>query len=92
MRLRAQLEAPYLALPRRGTLTPAAEPGDVLSIVAGAGDDTIDASSVQAGKIGLSLNGGAGSDVIRGSHGDDFVAGGTVSRHRSPFAVIRKGC
>src|SRR3954452_13026465 len=50
---------------------------DVLSIAAGAGDDTIDASSVHANKISLSLNGGSGNDVIRGSHGDDFVSGGT---------------
>jgi Ca2+-binding RTX toxin-like protein len=54
-----------------------AESSDVLSIAGGAGDDTIDASSFQAHRISLTLNGGAGNDVIHGSHGDDFVLGGT---------------
>jgi Ca2+-binding RTX toxin-like protein len=54
-----------------------AEPGDQLSVLGGLGDDTIDASALPAGKIGLSLNGGAGNDVIRGSLGDDLVSGGT---------------
>jgi len=54
-----------------------AEPGDILTILGGTGDDTIDASSVPAGDITLSLHGGPGNDVIRGSQGDDFVSGGT---------------
>ena len=54
-----------------------AESTDVLSIVAGGGDDTIDASSLQANRVSLTLNGGAGNDVIHGSNGDDFVIGGT---------------
>lgn len=54
-----------------------AEAGDILSIFAGAGDDTIDASNVQAGVIGVNLDGGAGNDVIHGSHGDDSIVGGT---------------
>jgi Ca2+-binding RTX toxin-like protein len=53
------------------------EATDMLLVLGGAGDDTIDASSVLANHVGLSLNGGAGADVIRGSHGDDLVSGGT---------------
>jgi Ca2+-binding RTX toxin-like protein len=56
-----------------------AESTDVLSIAGGGGDDTIDASSLQANRISLTLNGGAGNDVIHGSDGDDFVIGGTGS-------------
>jgi Ca2+-binding RTX toxin-like protein len=36
----------------------------------------IDASNLPAGQIGLTLNGGAGVDVIAGSQGDDTVVGG----------------
>jgi Ca2+-binding RTX toxin-like protein len=54
-----------------------ADASDVLTIAGGAGDDMIDASGLAANKISLTLNGGAGTDVIRGSHGDDFIAGGT---------------
>ena len=50
--------------------------GDVLAIAAGAGDDTIDASGLSAGKIGLQLLGGDGKDVLIGSAGDDLIAGG----------------
>src|SRR5262249_21251722 len=39
-----------------------------------AGNDTIDASGLRAGMIGLTLNGGAGADVLTGSQGaDTFV-------------------
>ena len=50
---------------------------DQLTISAGAGNDTIDASKLPAGNINLVLNGGAGNDIIHGSHGDDLVIGGT---------------
>jgi Ca2+-binding RTX toxin-like protein len=53
------------------------ETGDLLAINGGAGNDTIDASGVPAGMMGLMLNGGDGNDVIRGSHGNDIVNGGT---------------
>ncbi|HEY5755037.1 MAG TPA: calcium-binding protein, partial [Steroidobacter sp.] len=41
-----------------------------------AGDDVIDASGVAAGVIGLTLDGGAGNDIIIGSDGDDIIIGG----------------
>ncbi len=54
-----------------------ADPGlDLLSILGGAGDDVIDASNLPGNQIGLSINGGAGNDVILGSQGGDQVIGG----------------
>src|SRR5262249_37851567 len=44
---------------------------DLLSILGGAGDDVIDASNLAANQIGLSINSGAGNDVILGSQGSD---------------------
>jgi hypothetical protein len=41
-----------------------------------AGDDVIDASGVAAGAVGLTLDGGAGNDVIIGSDGNDLLIGG----------------
>ena len=52
------------------------EAGDVLAIDAGNGNDTIDASTLPAGVIGLSVDGGAGNDTIIGSQGADNLAGG----------------
>ena len=49
---------------------------DRLHIVAGDGDDVIEASGVAAGTIGLVLDGGNGNDVIVGSDGDDVLIGG----------------
>ena len=49
---------------------------DHLTVSAGAGDDVIDASNLPADQIGLTLNGGAGNDVILGSHGNDTIIGG----------------
>jgi Ca2+-binding RTX toxin-like protein len=40
------------------------------------GDDVIDATSLEAGAIGLTMNGGLGADVLRGSAGDDLINGG----------------
>jgi Ca2+-binding RTX toxin-like protein len=40
------------------------------------GDDVIDASGVAVGTVGLTLNGGAGNDIIIGSAGDDILIGG----------------
>ena len=42
----------------------------------GAGNDVIDASSVEAGRALLELNGGLGADEIFGSDGGDTVTGG----------------
>jgi len=39
------------------------------------GDDTIDASAVQIGAIGLTLNGGAGNDLLIGGQGNDLMIG-----------------
>ncbi|WP_343714260.1 hypothetical protein [Inquilinus sp.] len=50
---------------------------DRLTIQAQAGDDVIDASALPAGRIGLTLLGGAGADVVFGSAGADIVRGGT---------------
>ncbi len=54
-----------------------AEPdSDSLFVNGGAGDDVISASNLAAGHISLTINGGIGADVIRGSHGNDTVVGG----------------
>ena len=49
---------------------------DKLTINAGNGNDTINASGLAAGVIGLTIDGGAGNDTITGSQGDDFLLGG----------------
>ena len=41
-----------------------------------AGDDTIDASGLQANAIALTLNGGDGDDLLIGSQGNDLINGG----------------
>ena len=62
-----------------------AETGDRLVINGGAGNDVIDASTMPAASIGLTLDGGAGNDTLIGGgrpdtfiggDGDDFVDGG----------------
>ena len=40
------------------------------------GDDTINAGALQAGGIQLTMNGGLGADVLRGSQGNDLINGG----------------
>ncbi|WP_144185700.1 beta strand repeat-containing protein [Elioraea rosea] len=40
------------------------------------GDDVIDATSLEAGAIKLTMNGGLGNDVLLGSEGDDLINGG----------------
>jgi Ca2+-binding RTX toxin-like protein len=49
---------------------------DRLVIHALAGDDVIDASGVEAGSIGLELDGGDGDDVLIGGAGNDVLLGG----------------
>ena len=57
-----------------------AEPAnDSLTINGLAGDDTINASTLDAGQINLTINGGAGNDTIIGSKGNDVVNGGQGS-------------
>jgi Ca2+-binding RTX toxin-like protein len=63
-----------------------ADPGvDRLTVSAQDGDDAVDASSVAAGSIALTLNGdagddvligGAGADTLNGNDGDDVLIGG----------------
>jgi Ca2+-binding RTX toxin-like protein len=50
---------------------------DKLTVNALAGDDTVDASHLDANVIVLALNGGAGSDLLIGSPGNDTISGGT---------------
>jgi Ca2+-binding RTX toxin-like protein len=49
---------------------------DRLILNALAGDDVVDASSLEADGIQLTINGGLGNDVLIGSEGDDLVTGG----------------
>ncbi len=49
---------------------------DRLTINGQGGDDFIDATALQAGSIGLVVNGGLGNDVVLGSAGNDLVVGG----------------
>ncbi len=49
---------------------------DRLVVNALGGDDTVDASGLAAGVIGLQLNGGLGADVLIGSEDDDLIIGG----------------
>jgi Ca2+-binding RTX toxin-like protein len=50
--------------------------GDILSVSAGNGNDTINASGVQSSPMNLVLDGGAGNDTIIGSGGNDTLLGG----------------
>jgi Ca2+-binding RTX toxin-like protein len=49
---------------------------DRLTLNGLAGDDVIDATSLEADGIQLTMNGGLGDDVLLGSEGDDLVTGG----------------
>ena len=53
-----------------------AEAGDVLTVNAGAGNDTISAATLPADIMGLTIDGGAGADSITGSQGNDRLIGG----------------
>jgi hypothetical protein len=44
-------------------------PSDALTFDALGGDDTVDATGLGAGVIGLTVNGGAGNDVLSGGDG-----------------------
>src|SRR5207244_4485958 len=52
------------------------EATDQLVLNGGGDNDTIDASALLAGRIALTLNGGAGNDTLTGSAGNDFLFGG----------------
>ena len=49
---------------------------DTLVVNAGAGNDSIAATTLPAGIIKLTLDGGAGDDTLLGSQGDDVLLGG----------------
>src|SRR5262249_4386941 len=49
---------------------------DRLTLNGQGGDDVIDASALTADGIQLTMNGGLGADVLRGSQGDDRINGG----------------
>ena len=49
---------------------------DRLTLNALGGDDTVDASSLAADGIQLTMNGGLGNDTFVGSEGDDLINGG----------------
>jgi Ca2+-binding RTX toxin-like protein len=49
---------------------------DRLTLNGQGGDDTIDATSLEADGIQLSMNGGLGNDVFLGSEGNDLINGG----------------
>src|SRR5262249_30441348 len=49
---------------------------DTLIVNALNGDDTLDASALSAGVIGLTLNGGEGDDTLLGGDGNDTLIGG----------------
>jgi Ca2+-binding RTX toxin-like protein len=65
-----------LGLAAQVNITGAEAALDRLHILAGDGDDVIEASGVAAGAIGLVLDGGDGDDVIIGGDGDDVLIGG----------------
>jgi Ca2+-binding RTX toxin-like protein len=58
-------------------ITGAEATNDRLTINGLAGNDTIDASGLNANMIATTLSGGAGSDVLIGSNGNDVIIGGT---------------
>ena len=53
-----------------------AEGADTVVIDGLGGNDSIDASALQAGQVSLVVNGGDGDDIILGSGGADLVVGG----------------
>lgn len=58
-------------------ITGAEGSNDRLTLNAGGGDDTIDATALPANLIGLILNAGDGKDTMLGSAGNDVVNGGS---------------
>jgi Ca2+-binding RTX toxin-like protein len=58
-------------LPAQVTIKGAEASLDALVIDGGAGNDTIDASRLNAGQVNLTINGGTSNDTLIGSAGDD---------------------
>ena len=57
-------------------ITGAEAANDRLTVNALAGDDVVDASTLAAGSIQLTVDGGAGDDVLIGGDGNDVLSGG----------------
>jgi Ca2+-binding RTX toxin-like protein len=66
-------------LPAQVTISGAEGANDSLVVNALGGNDTVDASGLSAGAIGLTIDGGDGNDTITGSAGDDILIGGNGS-------------
>jgi Ca2+-binding RTX toxin-like protein len=65
-----------LGLAAQVNITGSEAANDRLTINALAGDDVVEASSLAAGAIALTENGGDGNDVLVGSDGNDVLSGG----------------
>ncbi len=65
-----------LGLAAQINVTGAEAANDRIVVNALAGDDVIEASGLQAGAVGLTLDGGAGDDVLIGGLGNDIIVGG----------------
>ena len=63
-------------LPAQVTIEGAEGANDSLVINGLGGNDTIDASTLPAGVINLTIDGGDGNDTITGSAGADMLIGG----------------
>ena len=63
-------------LPAEVTIDHAEGANDSLLVNGLGGNDSIDASALNAGQINLTIDGGAGNDTIIGSAGDDVLSGG----------------
>jgi Ca2+-binding RTX toxin-like protein len=63
-------------LAANATLTRVESALDRLTLNGLGGDDTIDATALDAGIINLTMNGGLGADRFLGSAGNDFINGG----------------
>jgi Ca2+-binding RTX toxin-like protein len=68
--------ATVAGLPAAVTILNSEGANDSLTVNALAGADHVDASALQAGVLALTINGGAGDDVLLGSQGADVVTGG----------------
>jgi Ca2+-binding RTX toxin-like protein len=65
-----------LGLAAQTNITGAEAANDRLTVNALAGDDVVEASSVSAGAIQLTLDGGDGNDILIGGEGNDVLLGG----------------
>ena len=73
----AGTSASVLGLPARVNITASEGANDSLVINALAGNDSVTATTLPAGVIKLTIDGGAGADSLLGSQGSDVVLGGS---------------